>query len=113
MYIYEQAGEKVDAGKITKILHRHGGAGTQAPPLPLPVLTGHVSSFSPVLTGHDSLHEQGFTEIHTPKLIPGESEGGAEVFRTDYFGKSACLAQSPQVCRRPGPRAHAVSCMRC
>jgi aspartyl-tRNA synthetase len=61
----------------------------------------------------NSLHEQGFTEIHTPKLIPGESEGGAEVFRTDYFGKSACLAQSPQVCRRPGPRAHAVSCMRC
>jgi GTP-binding protein len=25
----EQAGEKVDTGKITKILHRHGGAGTQ------------------------------------------------------------------------------------
>lgn len=25
------------------------------------------------------------------------SEGGAEVFRTDYFGQSACLAQSPQL----------------
>jgi aspartyl-tRNA synthetase len=42
-------------------------------------------------------HHQGFTEIHTPKLIGGESEGGSEVFRTDYFGKSACLAQSPQL----------------
>ena len=36
-------------------------------------------------------------EIHSPKLIPGESEGGAEVFRTDYFGSPACLAQSPQL----------------
>jgi len=45
----------------------------------------------------NSLHTQGFTEIHTPKLIAGESEGGSEVFRTDYFGKSACLAQSPQL----------------
>ena len=38
----------------------------------------------------ESLMEQGFVEIITPKLIPGESEGGAGVFRTDYFGKSAC-----------------------
>ena len=50
MYIYEQAGEKVDAGKITKILHRHGGAGTQAPPLPLPVLTGHVAGTQEMAT---------------------------------------------------------------
>lgn len=42
------------------------------------------------------LHED-FIEINTPKLIPGESEGGSEVFRTDYFGQSACLAQSPQL----------------
>lgn len=26
-------------------------------------------------------------EIRTPKLIPGESEGGAGVFTTDYFGR--------------------------
>jgi len=43
------------------------------------------------------LLSRGFTEIHTPKLIAGESEGGAGVFRTDYFGKPACLAQSPQL----------------
>ena len=45
----------------------------------------------------ESLYAQGFIEIHTPKLIPGESEGGSEVFKTDYFGTTACLAQSPQL----------------
>ncbi len=38
-----------------------------------------------------------FIEIHTPKIIPGTSEGGAEVFKLDYFGRDACLAQSPQL----------------
>merc|ERR1719502_1422551 len=45
----------------------------------------------------EALLQQGFTEIHTPKLIAGESEGGAGVFVTDYFGSRACLAQSPQL----------------
>lgn len=39
----------------------------------------------------------GFVEIHTPKLIAGSSEGGASVFRLDYKGHPACLAQSPQL----------------
>lgn len=43
------------------------------------------------------LYSQGFIEIHTPKLIEGESESGAEVFKTDYFGKTVSLAQSPQL----------------
>jgi aspartyl-tRNA synthetase len=38
-----------------------------------------------------------WTEIHTPKIIGGTSEGGSEVFRLDYFGRPACLAQSPQL----------------
>jgi aspartyl-tRNA synthetase len=41
------------------------------------------------------LYGRGFTEIHSPKLIGGTSEGGANVFRLDYFGQEACLAQSP------------------
>ena len=45
----------------------------------------------------ESLYSQGFCEIHSPKLIAGESESGAGVFTTDYFGKTACLAQSPQL----------------
>ena len=44
-----------------------------------------------------SLHTQNFIEIQTPKLMQGESESGAGVFTTDYFGKVACLAQSPQL----------------
>ena len=32
------------------------------------------------------LYQNGFTEIHSPKLIGGTSEGGANVFRLDYFG---------------------------
>jgi nondiscriminating aspartyl-tRNA synthetase len=43
------------------------------------------------------LHGQDFTEINTPKLVAGNAEGGAEVFKTDYFGKEATLAQSPQL----------------
>jgi aspartyl/asparaginyl-tRNA synthetase len=35
----------------------------------------------------EALHKDGFIEIHSPKLISGESEGGADVFRTDYFGQ--------------------------
>ncbi|XP_076896288.1 aspartate--tRNA ligase 2, cytoplasmic-like [Bidens hawaiensis] len=37
-----------------------------------------------------------FVQIHTPKILPRASEGGAAVFKLDYKGKPACLAQSPQ-----------------
>jgi len=40
---------------------------------------------------------RGFIEIHTPKMIGGASEGGANVFKFQYFGQDACLAQSPQL----------------
>jgi nondiscriminating aspartyl-tRNA synthetase len=40
--------------------------------------------------------KNGFTEMHTPKLLAEPTEGGAEVFTLDYFGKTATLAQSPQ-----------------
>jgi nondiscriminating aspartyl-tRNA synthetase len=39
---------------------------------------------------------QDFTEFNSPKLLSGASEGGAEVFTLDYFGKQATLAQSGQ-----------------
>jgi nondiscriminating aspartyl-tRNA synthetase len=37
-----------------------------------------------------------FTEIFTPKIVESATEGGANVFRIDYFGRPAYLAQSPQ-----------------
>ncbi|XP_022857457.1 aspartate--tRNA ligase 2, cytoplasmic-like [Olea europaea var. sylvestris] len=43
------------------------------------------------------LLSEGFVGIHTPKLIAGSSEGGSAVFKLDYKGQPACLAQSPQL----------------
>ncbi|PJE65286.1 aspartate--tRNA(Asn) ligase [Candidatus Saccharibacteria bacterium CG10_big_fil_rev_8_21_14_0_10_47_8] len=42
------------------------------------------------------LKKQDFTQFNSPKLLPGATEGGAEVFKLDYFGKEATLAQSAQ-----------------
>jgi nondiscriminating aspartyl-tRNA synthetase len=41
-------------------------------------------------------HSQNFTEFNSPKLLSAATEGGAEVFKLDYFGKEATLAQSAQ-----------------
>lgn len=44
----------------------------------------------------DFLYSQGFTEIHTPKIGAKGAEGGANIFRLEYFHRPAVLAQSPQ-----------------
>lgn len=44
-----------------------------------------------------ALLDEDFVELHTPKLIAGASEGGSSVFKLDYKGQPACLAQSPQL----------------
>jgi len=43
-----------------------------------------------------TLDRAGFTEIFTPKIVGSATEGGANVFSVDYFGRPAYLAQSPQ-----------------
>jgi len=48
------------------------------------------------------LTSQQFVEIHSPKLISAASEGGANVFKLEYFGKDAYLAQSPQLYKQMG-----------
>lgn len=45
----------------------------------------------------ETLSKLGFTEIHSPCIIAGASEGGASCFTLDYMGRPACLAQSPQL----------------
>lgn len=45
----------------------------------------------------ESVLTRGFTEIHTPKILGTTTEGGANVFKLDYFGRPAYLAQSPQL----------------
>ena len=51
---------------------------------------GVVRGFREYLTQED------FTEIHTPKIVHAGAEGGSNIFRMEYFGKTAFLAQSPQ-----------------
>ncbi len=51
---------------------------------------GFSRAFREYLTG------EGFCEIHTPKIVHAGAEGGSNIFRLDYFGRKAFLAQSPQ-----------------
>ncbi len=43
-----------------------------------------------------TLSLRGFTEVQTPKIVASATESGANVFKLDYFGRPAFLAQSPQ-----------------
>ncbi len=54
------------------------------------VQEGITRGFRDYLTG------QQFTEIHTPKIGARGAEGGANIFKLDYFHHPAVLAQSPQ-----------------
>lgn len=40
--------------------------------------------------------KEGFTEIHSPKIVAQGAEGGANIFHLEYFDKPAFLNQSPQ-----------------
>jgi nondiscriminating aspartyl-tRNA synthetase len=50
-----------------------------------------------VFAFHSHLRAEGFTEISTPKIVSAGAEGGANLFKLDYFGEQAYLAQSPQL----------------
>ncbi len=45
----------------------------------------------------DLLNGEGFMEIRTPSLVKEATEGGTDLFKVDYFGETAYLAQSPQL----------------
>ena len=45
----------------------------------------------------DFLYQEGFTEIHTPKIGAKSAEGGANLFKLEYFHRPAVLQQSPQL----------------
>lgn len=42
------------------------------------------------------LTQEGFLEVHTPKIVASGTEGGTELFPVQYFDRTAYLAQSPQ-----------------
>lgn len=43
------------------------------------------------------LQKEGFVEFQAPCITPAVAEGGAEVFKVDYFDQKAYLTQSPQL----------------
>lgn len=45
----------------------------------------------------EAMEEKGFVQVCTPKIGASGAEGGATLFKVDYFGKPAYLAQSPQL----------------
>jgi nondiscriminating aspartyl-tRNA synthetase len=45
----------------------------------------------------ETLGALDFVEIQTPKIVASATEGGANVFAVEYFGRPAYLAQSPQL----------------
>ncbi|MEM0324903.1 MAG: aspartate--tRNA(Asn) ligase [Candidatus Aenigmatarchaeota archaeon] len=45
----------------------------------------------------DFFSKEGFIEIQPPIIISSASEGGADLFKINYFEKEAYLAQSPQL----------------
>lgn len=46
------------------------------------------------------LKKNGFLRVWTPSILGGISEGGAEVFKINFFGKGAFLRQDPQLHRQ-------------
>ena len=57
-----------------------------------------MRAFSAMMAGyHEYLSKQGFIEIQTPKIMATPSESRAELFKIEYFGQTAYLAQSPQL----------------
>lgn len=45
----------------------------------------------------DYFDDQGFIDVNTPLIVGAAAEGGATLFKIDYFGKDAYLNQSPQL----------------
>jgi aspartyl-tRNA synthetase len=46
---------------------------------------------------NEAMIANGFIQVFTPKLAESGAEGGATLFKVDYFGRPAYLAQSPQL----------------
>ncbi len=45
----------------------------------------------------EAARKNGFTQVYTPKIGAAGAEGGAELFKVQYFDRPAYLAQSPQL----------------
>ena len=80
----------LDISQDTNLDHRSIALRHPAERARFRIQEGIGRSFREYFTG------QHFTEIHTPKIVFAGAEGGANIFRLDYFGREVFLAQSPQ-----------------
>lgn len=87
---FELNQKKIKAGLDTFLNHAQIGFRHPKRKALLRLGAGIISGF------RQTLALAGFTEIQSPKLVASATEGGANVFTVDYFGKPAFLAQSPQ-----------------
>jgi aspartyl/asparaginyl-tRNA synthetase len=88
----EQAGEKlVRVGQDTRLNYRAIDLRTPANQAIFRIQCQVENKF------REYFLSKNFVGIHSPKLIAGSSEGGAAVFKLQYNGQPACLAQSPQL----------------
>ena len=46
---------------------------------------------------NEAMLKNGFSQVFTPKIVEAGAEGGSSLFKLDYFGRPAYLAQSPQL----------------
>jgi len=86
-----QAQKYVKVNRETRLNHRILDLRTQANQGIYRLQSGVCQLF------REYLLNNSFNEIHTPKLLGTASEGGANVFKVQYFNNSAFLAQSPQL----------------
>ncbi len=50
-----------------------------------------------IKAAREYFEENGFIEVHTPKIVAAGAEGGATLFKVQYFESEAYLSQSPQL----------------
>lgn len=82
--------QKVKADFDTRLNHRVLDLRSRSHQLVFHVQACLVSGF------REFLENEGFCEIHTPKIVATGTEGGTELFPVQYFENEAFLAQSPQ-----------------
>ncbi|MEM2963361.1 MAG: aspartate--tRNA(Asn) ligase [Candidatus Anstonellales archaeon] len=82
---------KTPADIDTRLDHRHVDLRTEHTNAIFKIQHTILSAF------REKCIDEGFQEIHTPSLTAAATEGGADLFRVEYFEKEAFLVQSPQL----------------
>ena len=97
--IYSEAGVPLPMGVIDKVnVEMDTRLNNRFMDLRKPEIRA-IFELKSIMTGliNEAMTENGFVNVNTPKIVASGAEGGATLFKLDYFGKDAYLAQSPQL----------------